>query len=114
MCVLLSPYSAVYNTYVHLDGLIRLEMIIPPSRQRTVREGAAADALPASRNLHYGHVALLCMQSDTIEGPFFFPFQNWLNSPTGGSKRPMPHATRPPASRAEEAIAVRQHLLCCT
>lgn len=46
-----------------------------------------------------------------LQGLFIFGIQKWLNSPTGGSKRPMPHATRPPASRAEEAISDRQHLL---
>lgn len=46
-----------------------------------------------------------------LQGLFIFGLQKWLNSPTGGSKRPMPHATRPPASRAEEAISDRQHLL---
>lgn len=70
-------------TYVHLDGLIRLEMKNSPRPGcvQYVHEGAAAaaaaadaDALPASRNLHYGHIALLCMQSDTIEGPFFYYF----------------------------------------
>lgn len=112
--VLLSPYITVLCTYVHLDGLVPARNENAP-RPGCVHEGAAGFCCAASltQSTQYGgHIALLCMQFDTVTGPFFiFGIQKWLNSPTGGSKRPMPHATRPPASRAEEAISDRQHLL---
>lgn len=55
-------------TYVHLDGLIPARNENAP-RPGCVHEGAAATtaaALPASRNLLNGHIALRYMQSDTI------------------------------------------------
>lgn len=68
-CVgVLSPYITVLCTYVHLDGLIPARNENAP-RRGCVHEAAAS---AASRNLLNGHIALLCIQFDTITGPFYF------------------------------------------